>query len=967
MTMMIHSRKQTAMFLLTLVVLASLVVPLPVLAQNMPEQTTTSLQSVAGGDEIVGAIGYLVWRDQDLDGYPDDGEPGIEGVQVCLYPDLNNNGALDPNEIAAQIGCQLTDDSGVYGFASLPAGHYLVDVDSSNFGAGSPLEPLHLTSRFTFGADPLAVNLSENEDFRAANFGYALAEVTLVKTVAVDGVCAHGQEEVEILPGQQVMYCYTVSNSGETYLAGIQITDDVLGFICQVPTEMAPGESVTCTRVATPQEDVCNVGAASGNPVDEKGDDLIDFPDVGDTDGACVDVLEPAIQLVKLAGDAGDGQVYTIGEPQLVLYTYVVTSIGQTYLEDIVIVDDRGTPGLPADDVTITAAQCAALAGPLAPNGSLTCTQAIMVDADTVNVAEATGAPSDEQGNSLGLPPVQDEDDAEVVLEELGAIGDFVWEDLNGDGIQEFDEPGIEDVLVCLYVDVDANGQYSPGTDTPVVGAGDQGPDQNCLLTDADGAYLFSELPADEYVVVIDASNFQVGGPLEEYVATEPFQGGDAVFDSNGDPITHDAGVILPPAGIDVTIDFGFYRVGALGDFVWIDANGDGIQDALEPGIEDVLLCLYTDVDGDGAYTPGTDEPVVGAGGLGADQNCALTDVDGYYLFSDLPPGDYVVVVDESNFQIGGLLEIFAPTEPFQGSDPVIDSNGNPLTHDAGVALPSGAVDLTIDFGFYQLGSLGDYVWNDANSDGIQELLESGIEDVLVCLYIDVDKDGAFTDGVDMPVSGAGTEPAPNDHCVLTDANGNYMFENLPPGDYVVLVEAGNFADGEPLFECTPSPPFQGADPLLDSNGDPVTHDAGWALGSGENYPGVDFGFSCQPNPVQLLAAETYARELNGMVQVHWATANEANILGYNILRGVVPRRHLAVKINDAMIPSHGQGVLEDAYYRFDDTALEPGVPAYLYWIEVVEADGSTSYPMSPLKVVLTRQRTLFVPVIALD
>jgi hypothetical protein len=46
----------------------------------------------------------------------------------------------------------------------------------------------------------------------------------------------------------------------------------------------------------------------------------------------------------------------------------------------------------------------------------------------------------------------------------------------------------------------------------------------------------------------------------------------------------------------DPTNDAGFYRTtAAIGDFVWEDIDGDGVQDAGEPGIENVTVTLQDD------------------------------------------------------------------------------------------------------------------------------------------------------------------------------------------------------------------------------------------------------------------------------------------------------------------------------------------------------------------------------------
>ncbi|MDH3255442.1 MAG: hypothetical protein OEM62_10650, partial [Acidobacteriota bacterium] len=46
-----------------------------------------------------------------------------------------------------------------------------------------------------------------------------------------------------------------------------------------------------------------------------------------------------------------------------------------------------------------------------------------------------------------------------------------------------------------------------------------------------------------------------------------------------------------------------------IGDYVWLDADRDGVQDAGESGLANVTIELYTDADGDGVFEP--DTPVV--------------------------------------------------------------------------------------------------------------------------------------------------------------------------------------------------------------------------------------------------------------------------------------------------------------------------------------------------------------------
>lgn len=70
----------------------------------------------------------------------------------------------------------------------------------------------------------------------------------------------------------------------------------------------------------------------------------------------------------------------------------------------------------------------------------------------------------------------------------------------------------------------------------------------------------------------------------------------------------------------------------ALGDYVWEDKNGNGVQEVGEPGIDGVSAFLYT-CGGDGMVGTGDDVFV----------NSTSTDINGKYLFPNLLPGSYYV------------------------------------------------------------------------------------------------------------------------------------------------------------------------------------------------------------------------------------------------------------------------------------------------------------------------------------
>lgn len=85
--------------------------------------------------------------------------------------------------------------------------------------------------------------------------------------------------------------------------------------------------------------------------------------------------------------------------------------------------------------------------------------------------------------------------------------------------------------------------------------------------------------------------------------------------------------------------------------------------------------------------------------------------------------------------------------------------------------------------------SLGNIVWFDGNNNATYSPSEEqGIADVLLNLYADADGNGEFSATIDTPLTNQ-----------RTDASGNYLFDSLLPGNYLVQVDASNFAAGGAL------------------------------------------------------------------------------------------------------------------------------------------------------------------------
>ena len=299
------------------------------------------------------------------------------------------------------------------------------------------------------------------------------------------------------------------------------------------------------------------------------------------------------------------------------------------------------------------------------------------------------------------------------------SLGSTVFEDLNNNGMQDPGEAGLPNVQVQLF-DAATGNQILTGNNGNVV-------------TDANGFYFFENLPQGDYIVQIPVSNFQPGAnnaldslnvssnatssgfteidpdagdvdgddnglqpggqgtevqslPVTLTLGGEPVNGGTETGTGN----TQDDGA-FDDSG-NMTVDFGFFSpVLRIGDFVFVDLDGDGQQGAGEPGIGGVTVTLFN---GDGS-------PVMfEADGTTPYPNTVMTAADGSYLFEDLPPGDYFVTFDLST---ADNAELYVFTAPNQGDDATdsdaVSADGIVGTSATTPFLNGGQEDLTLDAG----------------------------------------------------------------------------------------------------------------------------------------------------------------------------------------------------------------------------------------------------------------------------
>ncbi len=490
-------------------------------------------------------------------------------------------------------------------------------------------------------------------------------------------------------------------------------------------------------------------------------------------------------------------------------------------------------------------------------------------------------------------------------------IGDFVWEDLDGDGVQDDGEPGIQGATVQLC---DENG--NPVQDLN---------GNSSVQTGTNGEYCFDVDPGT-YIVKFPTPN--------GFNTCEKDAGNDDAVDSDYDPTNNNQTdpVTVGAGETNNDIDACFYRPAKLGNFVWIDDNDDGIFQNTElplPGTT-VILCdangnPVSDLDGNGSLTtdangeycfnvkPGSYTlkflPPFGyetcPKDAGDDDNVDSdydpdnnnqTDpvtiasnevnntIDGCFKIPNDPMG-YIYCESTGEIITGGLVEVTGPGAVNLIADGSLGyyqftTDGTPGVYTISLTNPAGyqrsttcllqdppAFDPPAAPNPFHLGNdedtnnpgfltsnactnfymtfdlapgdpviqtnnfplicpepskLGNFVWNDANQNGVFDNGELPIENVKVNL---------------LDANGDPVQDTNGNSTVFTDANGEYCFF-VDPGDYIIEFCPPTPGPGEIVIPCEQD---QGNDDELDSDYDPTTGRTDVVtIGAGETNNSID-------------------------------------------------------------------------------------------------------------------------------
>jgi protocatechuate 3,4-dioxygenase beta subunit len=281
-----------------------------------------------------------------------------------------------------------------------------------------------------------------------------------------------------------------------------------------------------------------------------------------------------------------------------------------------------------------------------------------------------------------------------------------------------------------------------------------QTPDGNVISrvsTTPMGRYQFEAVPPGEYRIVEYTPDGMLDG--SSYAGTiDGVRSGDPV---NGGIIER---IFLTPGGNGVEYNFCEVAPVSISGTVYHDQDDDGVQDAIESGIAQVVVELVDEFGNSVATT--------------------LTDSAGRYEFTELPPGTYQLI----QHQPAGYLD---------GKDSLGQVDGQPVGQAGNdsfqqIELPQGLSGVDYNFGELLPASLSGNVHLDTDGDCYRDPDEPPLSDVVLRL---LDANG---DEVQR---------------TTTRSDGTYHFTDLQPGRYTVVQE-----QPPGLFDGSAKPGSEGGD-----------------------------------------------------------------------------------------------------------------------------------------------------------
>ncbi|NET29765.1 SdrD B-like domain-containing protein [Okeania sp. SIO1I7] len=563
---------------------------------------------LGGSANIVG----VTFNDIDGDGIFDTSESVIGNVTV--YLDQNNNGILDPNELS-----NISRPDGVYNFLGLVDGEYFVrQVPPSGTVSTTPL-PVPVSIVNGTMVTQSAIDLGSGIGVPTP---VPTPEPTPVPTPIPTPVTGPGRGNISGVLFED-LNINGVRDSGEPGISNSQVFldanrngileegeastfTDEFGFYSYV--EVFPGQyNIDVIREpdearTTPNSVVIITGFEETPPDIALDIGIVTPSGTGNVEGAkyldlnangILDPDEPGIPNFTIYADLNSNHILDVGEP------FDITDTNGVYF----------LPNLPATRLTIREAEQQV-------GFNLT------TDSRTVDVPDG--------GTLLGV---------NFGNAERNVIAGVNFVDNNSNGAIDPGDVGLSNSTV--YLDLNENGIFDP--------------EEPFRITNSEGEYSFNTLPPDTYVVRVV--------PQPGFIQTTP------------DP------VIIVTSGDDVN----FVNIGSApatpllqGDLIgnkFNDFNSNGVLDPGEPGLAN--FTLYLDQNGNNILDPTEPAAISNVAGDFSFTNPPV----GTYFLREIPQPGFVQTTPDQEITLN------APINVLQGDAPIVLNVGNAVIVDP-VSVP---------------------------------------------------------------------------------------------------------------------------------------------------------------------------------------------------------------------------------------------------------------------------------------
>jgi len=428
--------------------------------------------------------------------------------------------------------------------------------------------------------------------------------------------------------------------------------------------------------------------------------------------------------------------------------------------------------GVSADtDYTLVLSPVQAEAGDPAPAATLPAGCAHL-DGENIESENPNGTDGNPDGRIAVHVGTTDVDEINFAITPMVKIGDRLWIEDDNDGIYEEGETPVKGAQVTAVC----------------------GEKRFSAVTDENGLYTI-EVPANIGECVVSTPTPAHTGPAKG--STDNTASADTYEAENNH--SHDNSGTTVTVGLDdvLSVDFGFARAAAIGNYVWMDENMNGLQDAGEEPVSGVRVVLHR---ADGSVVAQTE-----------------TNASGEYQFGNLEAGDYYLTFDERYYY----------TEQNVGDDDRVDSDVERNTFRTETThLDWGERDMTWDAGITPYAHIGDYFWIDENKNGIQDPGEKPVTGARVELF---------------DANGEPIADIHGNHSVVTDADGKYGFDVIAGRSYKVRFTIPRDLQEQGYVFTTAGSDNDAVNSDADSEGFTMTV----RPGRGENIPTIDAGINC--------------------------------------------------------------------------------------------------------------------------